>query len=62
MEQWIDECATVTAMVNLPIEYSEKPVTAFGGMALIKRLVDQGGILEHLGHTGPVFRRVEPSL
>ncbi|MFM7606623.1 MAG: hypothetical protein ACKO8Z_15680 [Prosthecobacter sp.] len=35
-------------MVNLPIEYSEKPVTPFGGMALMKRFVDQTGIREHL--------------
>lgn len=35
-------------MVNLPIEYSDKPVTPFGGMALIKRFVDQAGIREHL--------------
>lgn len=35
-------------MVNLPIEYSDKPVTPFGGMALIKRFVDQTGIREHL--------------
>lgn len=36
-------------MVNLPIEYSDKPVTAFGGMALIKRFLDQTGIREQLG-------------
>lgn len=35
-------------MVNLPIEYSDKPVTPFGGMALIKRFVDRSGIREHL--------------
>ena len=35
-------------MVNLPIEYSDKPVTPFGGMALIKRFVHQTGIREHL--------------
>ncbi|MBK8091459.1 MAG: transposase [Verrucomicrobiaceae bacterium] len=35
-------------MVNLPIEYSDKPVTPFGGMALMKRFVDQTGIREHL--------------
>jgi hypothetical protein len=34
--------------VNLPIEYSDKPVTPFGGMALMKRFVDQVGIREHL--------------
>jgi len=28
-------------MVNLPIEYSDKPVTAFGGMSLLKRLLDK---------------------
>jgi prepilin-type processing-associated H-X9-DG protein len=35
-------------MVNLPIEYSDKPVTPFGGLALMKRFVDQTGIREHL--------------
>ena len=35
-------------MVNLPIEYSDKLVTPFGGMALMKRLIDQVGIREHL--------------
>jgi hypothetical protein len=35
-------------MVNLAIEYSDKPVTPLGGMALIKRFVDQLGIREHL--------------
>jgi hypothetical protein len=35
-------------MVNLPIEYSGKPVTPFGGMALMKRFVDQTRIREHL--------------
>ena len=27
-------------MVNLPIEYSDKKVTSFGGMSLMKRFVD----------------------
>lgn len=35
-------------MVNLPIEYSDKPVTPFGGMTLMKRFVDQTGIRERL--------------
>lgn len=35
-------------MVNLPFEYSDKPVTAFGGMSLLKRLVDKVGIMEQL--------------
>lgn len=35
-------------MVNLPIEYSDKPVTPFGGMALMKRFIDQTGIREQL--------------
>ena len=35
-------------MVNLPIEYSSKPVTPFGGMSLMKRFVDQVGIREKL--------------
>ena len=33
-------------MVNLPIEYSEKSVTPFGGMAIMKRFLDQVGIPE----------------
>ncbi|WP_209332997.1 IS1380 family transposase [Lunatimonas salinarum] len=36
-------------MVNLPIEYSDKPVTPFGGMSLMKRFLDQTKIKEHLG-------------
>ena len=36
-------------MVNLPIEYSYKPVTPFGGMAIMKRFLDQVGIREKLG-------------
>jgi len=35
-------------MVNLPIEYADKPVTPFGGLALMKRFTDQTGIREHL--------------
>jgi len=35
-------------MVNLPIEYSDKPVTPFGGMALIKHFIGQTGLREHL--------------
>lgn len=35
-------------MVNLPIVYSDKPVTPFGGMALMKRFLDQVGIREYL--------------
>lgn len=35
-------------MVNLPIEYSSKPVTPFGGMSLMKRFIDQTGIREAL--------------
>ncbi|NEP63672.1 MAG: IS1380 family transposase [Symploca sp. SIO2G7] len=31
-------------MVNLPIEYSDKQVTPFGGMSLMKRFIDQTGI------------------
>jgi hypothetical protein len=30
-------------MVKLPIEYSDKAVTPFGGMSLMKRFVDQFG-------------------
>jgi hypothetical protein len=39
-------------MVNLPIEYSDKPVTPFGGMSLLKRLVDQTGIKDYLRSLG----------
>ena len=28
-------------MVNLPIKYSDKQVTPFGGMSLMKRFLDQ---------------------
>ena len=35
-------------MVNLPIEYSEKQVTPFGGMSLMKRFLDQTKIREYL--------------
>ena len=49
-DQGIDEYARITGMVNLPIEYSDKPVTPFGGMALMKRFIDQTGIREHLAN------------
>lgn len=32
------------SILNLPIEYSDKAVTPFGGMSLMKRFVDQVGI------------------
>jgi len=35
-------------MVNLPIEYSDKQVTPFGGMSLMKRFIDQTQIREYL--------------
>lgn len=35
-------------MVNLPIEYSDKQVTPFGGMSLMKRFLDQLGIREFI--------------
>lgn len=35
-------------MVNLPIEYSDKQVTPFGGMSLMKRFVDQTEIREYM--------------
>jgi hypothetical protein len=35
-------------MVNLPVEYSDKQVTPFGGMCLMKRLLDQTGVREFL--------------
>jgi len=31
-------------MVNLPIVYSDKQVTPYGGMSLMKRFIDQKGI------------------
>jgi hypothetical protein len=37
-----------TQMVNLPIEYSDKQVTPFGGMSLMKRFIDQTGIRNYL--------------
>jgi hypothetical protein len=35
-------------MVNLPVEYSDKQVTPFGGMSLMKRFLDQTGVREFL--------------
>ena len=35
-------------MVNLPIEYSDKQVTPFGGMSLMKSFLDQTGIREFM--------------
>lgn len=35
-------------MVNLPIEYSDKQVTPFGGMSLMKRFINKIGIREKL--------------
>ena len=35
-------------MVNLPVEYSDKQVTPFGGMSLMKRFIDQTGIRGYL--------------
>jgi hypothetical protein len=35
-------------MVNLPIEYSSKQVTPFGGMSLLKRVIDRLGVREKL--------------
>lgn len=35
-------------MVNLPIEFSDKQVTPFGGMSLMKRFVDTTGIRDFL--------------
>ena len=35
-------------MVNLPIEYSDKKVTPFGGISLMKRFIDQTGIRSEL--------------
>ncbi len=38
-------------MVNLPIEYSDKKVTPFGEMSLMKHCVDSIGIREKLQAT-----------
>ena len=35
-------------MVKLPIEYSDKPVTAFGGMKLMKEFIEKMGLSEYL--------------
>jgi len=35
-------------MVNLPIEYSDKQLTPFGGMSLMKRFIDQKGFREYM--------------
>lgn len=35
-------------MVNLSIEYSDKNVTPFGGMSLLKRMLDKVGIVPQL--------------
>jgi hypothetical protein len=35
-------------MVNLPIEYSNKPVTPFGGMSLLKRFLDKVEVKDYL--------------
>lgn len=37
-------------MVNLPIEYSDKQVTPFGGMSLMKRFIDKTGIRDYLNN------------
>ncbi|TRX48069.1 IS1380 family transposase [Fulvivirga sp. M361] len=49
-----------TKKVNLPIEYSSKQVTPFGGMSLMKRFIDRVGIrekLEELPLPGPGSNR-----
>ncbi len=46
--QGIDEDAIITVTVNLPIEYSDMPVTPCGGVALMRRFIDQTGIREQL--------------
>ena len=38
----------LTQLVNLPIEFSDKQVTPFGGMSLMKRFVDSLGIRDKL--------------
>ena len=35
-------------MVNIPIEFSDKPVTSFGGMSLMKRFLDKIGIRDQI--------------
>ena len=51
-------------MAKLPIEYSDKPVTAFGGMRLMKDLVDKTEILTKLAEldlpTGRSNRSYDP--
>ena len=37
-----------TKMVTLPIEYSDKNVTAHGGLSLLKRFIDKIGVIEAL--------------
>ncbi|MCZ2299825.1 MAG: IS1380 family transposase [Chitinophagales bacterium] len=37
-----------TQMVNLPIEYSDKQVTPFGGMSLLKRFLDKVEVKDYL--------------
>lgn len=37
-----------TKMVNLPIEYSDKNVTAYGGLSLLKRFIDKIEIVNAL--------------
>ena len=36
-------------MVSLPVEYSSKPVPAFGGMRLIEDFIDKVGVRDYLG-------------
>ena len=47
-DQGVDGCGSIIFMVKRPIEYSDKPVTPFDGMALMKRFIDQTRIREHL--------------
>jgi hypothetical protein len=48
-------------MVNLPIEYSDKPVMPFGGMALMKDFIDQTAYAS-ICHAGTAPNSSEPDL
>jgi len=49
-------------MVNLAVEFSDKKVTPFGGMSLMKRFVDALGIRENAQGTSIATRWLQPSL
>jgi hypothetical protein len=41
MEQGLDSYGRITQMVNLPIEYSDKPVTPYGGIVVLPSKLDK---------------------